>query len=76
MFAFIAVLFVGINYSTHLEEGLDQRVALPRGSYLINYFDQLDKYLAVGPPLYIVFRGEYDYTTVEDQDKLCSNPGW
>ena len=32
----------------------DQRLALPSDSYLVNYFDNLDAYLDVGPPVYFV----------------------
>lgn len=34
--------------------GLDQRVALPRDSYLQTYFDGVARYLRIGPPLYLV----------------------
>jgi len=55
--------------------GLDQTVALPRNSYLQAYFNQLNEYLAVGSPLYIVIREGYNYTSIPQQDALCSNPG-
>eukprot|EP00762_Andalucia_godoyi_P004709 ANDGO_03620.mRNA.1 Niemann-Pick type C-related protein 1 len=54
--AAVALLAVGLSGFKSLELGLDQRVALPRDSYLIGYFDAEDKYLEVGPTVYIVVK--------------------
>jgi Niemann-Pick C1 protein len=53
-----------------LQMGLDQRLALPAGSYLRNYFDAIDTYLDVGPPLYFVAK-DVDVTTRAGQQALC-----
>lgn len=48
----------------------DQRLALPSESYLIQYFDALDAYLNIGPPVYFVTR----HVEVEErpgQQALC-----
>lgn len=80
--------------SPQLQVGLDQRVALPRDSYLVTYFNevghsslrsitaqlhelslafiQMDQYLEVGPPMYVVMRGPLDYTNATVQNQLCS----
>ncbi|KAH7105584.1 multidrug efflux transporter AcrB transmembrane domain-containing protein [Auriculariales sp. MPI-PUGE-AT-0066] len=34
----------------HIKLGLDERLALPRDSYLIEYFNDLHEYLEIGPP--------------------------
>lgn len=49
---------------------VDQRLTLPPGSYLIDYFDDLDAYYDVGPPLYFVTSG-VDVTERRGQQKLC-----
>src|ERR1700728_4682611 len=36
------------------QNDLDQRLALPSDSYLVPYFDSVDAYLDVGPPVYFV----------------------
>lgn len=54
----------------HLQMGLDQRLALPAGSYLRNYFDSIDAFLDVGPPVYFVAR-DVDVTTRAGQQALC-----
>ncbi|UZJ52386.1 hypothetical protein CBS101457_001706 [Exobasidium rhododendri] len=53
-----------------LKMGLDQRLALPAGSYLRDYFDAIDTYLDVGPPLYFVAK-DVDVTTRAGQQALC-----
>ncbi|KAJ6599312.1 patched family-domain-containing protein [Mycena vulgaris] len=58
----VFVIFGGVFVASvismqHIELGLDQRLALPSESYLVSYFDNLDMYLDVGPPVYFVSRG-------------------
>ncbi|KAI0465065.1 hypothetical protein LJB42_000283 [Komagataella kurtzmanii] len=50
--------------------GLDQRIALPRDSFLIDYFDGIYNYLGVGPPTYFVVDG-MNVTERSNQQKLC-----
>ncbi|KAF4602307.1 hypothetical protein EYR40_005512 [Pleurotus pulmonarius] len=54
----------------HIELGLDQRLALPSDSYLVSYFDHLDEYLDVGPPVYFVSRN-VDVSQRPGQQALC-----
>ena len=37
-----------------LRVGLDEELSVPDDSYLIKYFDYMQKYLSVGPPFYVV----------------------
>ncbi|KAG2370048.1 patched family-domain-containing protein [Suillus spraguei] len=54
----------------HIQLGLDQRLALPSDSYLNDYFDHLDVYLDVGPPVYFVSH-DLDVTKRPGQQELC-----
>ncbi|EPQ59387.1 multidrug efflux transporter AcrB transmembrane domain-containing protein [Gloeophyllum trabeum ATCC 11539] len=54
----------------HMQLGLDQRLALPSESYLIPYFNDLDAYLDVGPPVYFVSH-DVDVTQRPGQQALC-----
>ena len=49
---------------------IDQRLALPSESYLIPYFNALDNYLGVGPPVYFVTKGGSP-TSRAGQRHLC-----
>lgn len=49
---------------------LDQRLALPSDSYLVEYFDNVDAYLGVGPPVYFVSQ-DIDVTERLGQQFLC-----
>ncbi|GAA5862852.1 hypothetical protein JCM8547_006571 [Rhodosporidiobolus lusitaniae] len=56
---FVLVLFSGVFVLSwiggrHVELGLDQRLALPSTSYLIDYFNAVDSLLEVGPPVFFV----------------------
>jgi Niemann-Pick C1 protein len=50
---------------------LDQRLALPSESYLIPYFNAVDTYFDVGPPVYFVSHG-LNATSLAGQRNLCS----
>ncbi|PLW40125.1 hypothetical protein PCASD_07859 [Puccinia coronata f. sp. avenae] len=50
--------------------GLDQRLALPRDSHLVDYFNALDNFFEIGPPVYFVTR-DVDPTSRDGQQKLC-----
>lgn len=67
---FAALFAVSLVSVRHVEMGLDQRLALPEGSYLRDYFDGIDAYLDVGPPVYFVVRGA-DPATREAQQSIC-----
>jgi Niemann-Pick C1 protein len=47
-------------------------VALPAHSYLIHYFDDLDQYYNVGPPVYFVVQG-LNVTNITQQRALCGS---
>ncbi|KAG6837520.1 hypothetical protein H0H93_007701 [Arthromyces matolae] len=69
---FFSGLFVASVISVqHIELGLDQRLALPSDSYLVDYFDKMDAYLDVGPPVYFVSR-DLDVTQRSGQQALCA----
>ncbi|KDQ20707.1 hypothetical protein BOTBODRAFT_26724 [Botryobasidium botryosum FD-172 SS1] len=55
----------------HIELGLDQRLALPSDSYLIPYFDALDTFFDMGPPVYFVSR-DLNLTARSNQQALCA----
>ena len=48
----------------------DQRLAFPSESYLIPYFDSVDAYLDIGPPVYFVVH-DVDVTHRPGQQELC-----
>ncbi|GAA5983298.1 hypothetical protein JCM11641_002254 [Rhodosporidiobolus odoratus] len=54
----------------HVELGLDQRLALPSTSYLVDYFNALDAYLDVGPPVYFVASG-VNLTSLDGIRETC-----
>ncbi|VDN15953.1 unnamed protein product [Dibothriocephalus latus] len=58
---------------TNLKIGLDQRLAMPLGSYELDYFDAVAKYLAVGPPVYFVVTRGHPYNTLEGQNDVCNS---
>ncbi|EGW32628.1 uncharacterized protein SPAPADRAFT_138206 [Spathaspora passalidarum NRRL Y-27907] len=66
------VLWLGISLSLfpEIKFGLDQRVAIPSDSYLINYFNSVYDYFNAGPPMFFVVK-DLDVTNRTNQQKIC-----
>ncbi|KAG7662150.1 NCR1 [[Candida] subhashii] len=66
------VIWLGISLSLfpQIKLGLDQRIAIPKDSYLINYFNSVYDYFNAGPPTFFVVK-DLDLTTRENQQKIC-----
>lgn len=70
MTAFFAFFAIGLSLFPKLELGLDQRIAVPSDSYLVDYFDDLYSYFNTGPPVYFVTSG-VNFTSRAVQQTLC-----
>ena len=68
---FLGLLAAALALIPGMQLGLDQRIAIPSNSYLIQYFNDLDDYLDVGPPVYFVTE-ELNVTARQHQQELCS----
>lgn len=68
----VFLLWLGISLSLfpRIQLGLDQRMALPSDSYLVQYFDAVYDYLSVGPPVFFVVK-DLDVTHRESQQTVC-----
>jgi Niemann-Pick C1 protein len=67
---FIAWAGVSLTLLPNIKFGLDQRIAIPSDSYLIDYFSDIYEYFNVGPPIYFVVDG-LNVTDRKNQQKLC-----
>lgn len=68
---FTALLAAGVALIPYVKLGLDQRLALPDGSYLIDYFNDMYDYMDTGPPVYFVAKG-INATQRDSQQDICS----
>ncbi|KAM3750093.1 hypothetical protein ACB098_04G011800 [Castanea mollissima] len=57
---FLGCALASIALCTRIEPGLEQKIVLPRDSYLQGYFNNVSEYLRIGPPLYFVVKN-YNY---------------
>ena len=67
---FLAIFAAGVGLIPMISLGLDQRIAIPDGSYLIQYFNDLQAYFNVGPPVYFVTRN-VNVTARSHQQEVC-----
>ncbi|XP_065898211.1 NPC intracellular cholesterol transporter 1-like isoform X1 [Dysidea avara] len=75
MYIFSALFFGMLVGVFHEDIGLSQSIALPKDSYLQDYFDDLSTYLHTGPPVYFVIKEGYNYSIEANQNKICSTAG-
>ena len=68
---FLALFTAGLALIPEVALGLDQRIAFPQGSYLINYFNDLDAFFNTGPPVYFVVP-HLNVTQRPHQQELCA----
>lgn len=66
---FLAWLAISVTLIPQLQLGLDQRLAVPTDSFLVDYFNDIYDYFQSGPPLYFV--SDLSGETREEQQKLC-----
>ncbi|CAG5922250.1 unnamed protein product [Menidia menidia] len=71
LFTFCASIYLMLN----VKVGLDQELAMPQGSYMLDYFKYLYKYFEVGVPVYFVTKKGYNFSTVEGMNGVCSSVG-
>ncbi|XP_030527101.1 NPC intracellular cholesterol transporter 1 [Rhodamnia argentea] len=69
---FVAFAVASIALCIRIEPGLEQKIVLPRDSYLQGYFNNVSEYLRIGPPLYFVVK-DYNFSSESRQtNQLCS----
>ncbi|CAO3615122.1 unnamed protein product [Cunninghamella echinulata] len=74
-FIFLGIFMFNLSMVPQVSLGLDQRIALPSDSYLVPYFNDLDNYFNVGPPVYFVVQG-VNMTDHSIQKQICGRlPG-
>ncbi|KAI9818801.1 MAG: hypothetical protein M1827_007621 [Pycnora praestabilis] len=67
---FLGLFTAGLALIPKVPLGLDQRIAIPKDSYLIQYFNDLYAYFDAGPPVYFVTR-KVNVTERAHQQQLC-----
>ncbi|ELK25166.1 Niemann-Pick C1-like protein 1 [Myotis davidii] len=72
---FLALFGVGLYFMCHISVGLDQELALPKDSYLLDYFLFLSRYFEVGAPVYFVTTGGYNFSSTVGMNNICSSAG-
>eukprot|EP00794_Sanderia_malayensis_P012125 gene12125-13377_t len=72
---FTAILSFSICCIPFVDVGLDQKLALPKDSFLLDWFDDMNKYLHIGPPVYFVVKDGYTYENKLQQNKVCGVAG-
>ena len=59
MIGFTALFSWSIILTSNMTVGLDQDLSVPKDSYVLKYFDYMEKYLDVGVPVYFVTKGMF-----------------
>ncbi|KAM6178299.1 NPC1-like intracellular cholesterol transporter 1 [Rhynchocyon petersi] len=71
----LALFAVGLYFMCHISVGLDQELALPKDSHLLDYFLYLNHYFEVGAPVYFVTTAGYNFSSKAGMNGICSSAG-
>ncbi|XP_053611074.1 NPC intracellular cholesterol transporter 1 isoform X2 [Plodia interpunctella] len=71
MIIFFAWLCSSVAVAPHIEIGLDQELSMPQDSFQLKYFQHLNKYLNIGPPVYFVITEGLDFSQTNTQNMIC-----
>ncbi|GBP78634.1 NPC intracellular cholesterol transporter 1 [Eumeta japonica] len=71
MIIFFAWLCSSVAVAPHINIGLDQELSMPQDSFQLKYFQHLNQYLNIGPPVYFVVTEGLDYSEKETQNMIC-----
>ncbi|XP_073961835.1 NPC intracellular cholesterol transporter 1-like isoform X2 [Choristoneura fumiferana] len=71
MIIFFAWLCSSVAVAPHIDIGLDQELSMPHDSFQTKYFQHLNKYLNIGPPVYFVITDGLNYSEVKSQNLIC-----
>ncbi|KAL0126706.1 hypothetical protein PUN28_005221 [Cardiocondyla obscurior] len=72
---FVAVLTTHIIVFPQIEIGMDQKLSMPEDSYVLKYFQYMEDYLSMGPPVYFVVTEGLNYSKSEVQNLICGGQG-
>ncbi|XP_029460044.1 NPC1-like intracellular cholesterol transporter 1 [Rhinatrema bivittatum] len=75
MLVFIFMFCAGIFLTLHVRVGLDQELAMPKDSYMVDYFKYLNMYFEVGVPTYFVTTSGYNFSNERGINGICSSVG-
>ncbi|KAG8574528.1 hypothetical protein GDO81_009218 [Engystomops pustulosus] len=75
MIVFIFLFCCGIYFMMYSTVGLNQELSVPLDSYIIKYFDYLNKYFEVGVPTYFVTTAGYNFSSLAGINGVCSSAG-
>ena len=72
---FLGLFFTSAGLMPKVKTGLDQKLSMPKDSYVLDYFISLEEYLSVGVPVYFVVKGGQNYSSLETQNTICATSG-
>ncbi|CAB3230600.1 unnamed protein product [Arctia plantaginis] len=73
MIIFFAWLCSSVAVAPHIEIGLDQELSMPQDSFQLKYFQFLNRYLNIGPPVFFVVTEGLDYSDRKTQNMICGS---
>uniref|UniRef100_A0A9J7ZK85 SSD domain-containing protein n=1 Tax=Cyprinus carpio carpio TaxID=630221 RepID=A0A9J7ZK85_CYPCA len=75
MVVFLATFCACVFLLFHVKVGLNQELAMPSDSYMLDYFAYLYKYFEVGVPTYFITTKGFNFTSEEGINAVCSSVG-
>nr|CAD7444918.1 unnamed protein product [Timema bartmani] len=71
MVVFYAWLCASLVVVPRIGIGLDQELSMPEDSFVLKYFQAMNSYLSIGPPMYFVVKDGLNYSDTMTQNMIC-----
>nr|CAD7260670.1 unnamed protein product [Timema shepardi] len=71
MVVFYAWLCTSLVVVPRIGIGLDQELSMPEDSFVLKYFQAMNSYLSIGPPMYFVVKDGLNYSDTMTQNMIC-----
>ncbi|KAL3891662.1 hypothetical protein ACJMK2_003914 [Sinanodonta woodiana] len=72
---FVGLFCASLAMTLHVDIGLEQGLSMPEDSFVLDYFNNISAYLAVGAPVYFVVPKGHDYASTNGQNLICGGLG-
>lgn len=75
LLVFLMAVALSVAVAPNLSIGLDKKHSMPDDSYVLKFFEFMEEFLSMGPPVYFVVTRGLNYSLESVQNVICGSQG-